>query len=234
MRKTIVLAGGLLASSLVLTGCGLANLVGAKADNREVNEYTVTDKVAKLRLSSGSGDTEIREGDAAAIKIVETLLWNSDKPKAEHKVEGDALAVTYDCPSAMDNCSVDYKIEVPKGLALELETGSGDIALVGVTGAIKADVGSGDLTGTRLGGEQVSVETGSGDASLAYASAPKLVDMVVGSGNASIELPEGPYAVDAKTSSGDKTVSVKTDPAAANKVTVRAGSGDVSVLPAQG
>ncbi|WP_157246426.1 DUF4097 family beta strand repeat-containing protein [Nonomuraea typhae] len=234
MRKTIVLAGGLLASALVLTGCGLGNLVGAKAHNKEVNEYTVTDKVAKLRLSSGSGDTEIREGSAAAIKIVETLLWNSDKPKAEHKVEGDALAVTYDCPSSMDNCSVNYKIEVPKGLALELETGSGDISLVGVTGAIKADVGSGDLAGTRLGGEQVSVTTGSGDASLKYTTAPKLVNLVVGSGNAAIELPEGPYAIDAKTSSGDEAISVKSDPAASRKVTVRAGSGDVSVTPAQG
>ncbi|MFD9939595.1 DUF4097 family beta strand repeat-containing protein [Nonomuraea sp. NPDC059023] len=227
--KTMVLAGGLLASAVLLTGCGLQNI--GKAANQETVDYSVTDKVVKLRLAGGSGDTEIREGTGGAIKVVETLKWNSDKPKTEHKVEGDTLVMKYDCPAAMDNCSVNYKIEVPKGLQLDLETGSGDIALKGVTGPIVASVGSGDLVGTGLLGKTVSVKTGSGDTKLTYAAAPDEVNLVTGSGNSVIELPAGPYAIQAVADSGDANVSVKNDPSATRKVSVKAGSGDVSVLP---
>ncbi|MFI6291761.1 DUF4097 family beta strand repeat-containing protein [Nonomuraea sp. NPDC050790] len=227
--KTMVLAGGVLAAAVLLTGCGLQNI--GKPANQEKVEYTVSDKVVKLRLDSGSGNTEIREGSGDTVKVVETLKWSSDKPRTEHKVEGGTLVMTYDCPAAMDNCSVDYKVEVPKGLPLDLETGSGDIALKGVTGPIVASVGSGDLAGTGLLGKSASVKTGSGDTTLKYAAAPDALDLVTGSGNSVIQLPGGPYAVQAVADSGDATVTVKNDPSATRKVSVKAGSGDVSVLP---
>lgn len=140
--------------------------------------------------------------------------------------------MTYDCPHAVDNCSVDYKVHVPKGMRAELETGSGDVHLRALSNPIKAKVGSGDLEGTGLTGTDLTVEAGSRDTTLKYATAPGSIDLVTGSGTAKITLPGGPYGVDAQAKSGDVTVSVTTDQNSPHKVVARAGSGDISLLPA--
>ncbi|MFI6792491.1 DUF4097 family beta strand repeat-containing protein [Nonomuraea sp. NPDC050383] len=227
--KAILLVGGLVTTAMVLTGCGLQNIT--KAADQATLSYEVKEKVARLVLVGGAGETVISEGDGSVVKVVETLRWTSAKPTTEHKVEGDALAMRYDCPEAMDNCSVDYTIEVPKGMAVDVATGSGGIRLKALGGPIKTKVGSGDLEGTGLTGTQIKVEAGSGDAMLKYATPPDSVDLVIGSGNAKIELPGGPYNVDAKAKSGDATVSVKTDHNSPHKVVARVDSGDVSILP---
>ncbi|MEV0146689.1 MULTISPECIES: DUF4097 family beta strand repeat-containing protein [unclassified Nonomuraea] len=227
--KAIVLAGGLVTTAMVLTGCGLQNIT--KATDQAILSYEVKEKVARLVLVGGAGEVVISAADGGVVKVAETLRWTSAKPTTEHKVEGDALAMRYDCPKAMDNCSVDYTIEVPKGMAVDVATGSGDIRLQALGGPVKAKVGSGDLEGTGLTGTEIKVEAGSGDTTLKYATTPDSVDLVVGSGNTKIELPGGPYNVDAKARSGDATVSVKTDLNSPHKVVARAGSGDVSVLP---
>ncbi|WP_245647033.1 DUF4097 family beta strand repeat-containing protein [Microtetraspora niveoalba] len=228
--KMMAITGGLLIAATFVTGCGLQNF--GRAANHETLGYEVKDKVARVVLVGHAGDIEIGEADADVVEVEETLRWSSRKPVAEHKVEGDALVLTYECPHAMDNCSVGYVVTVPKGLRVEVETGSGDVRLKALSGPIKAKVGSGDLDGDGMTGSELRLEAGSGDATLKYASAPDNVDVVAGSGDAKIMLPDGPYNVNADTNSGDTTVSVATDPKSPHKVVIRTGSGDVSLLPA--
>ncbi len=224
------MAGGLLATAALLTGCGLRDIT--QAANQATLDYEVKEKVARLVVVGGAGDIVIGEAAGNVVTVSETLHWSSAKPTTEHHVDGDALVMTYDCPHAMDNCSVDYKVHVPKGMRTELETGSGDIHLRALSNPIKAKVGSGDLEGAGLTGTDLKVEAGSGDTTLKYATAPDSIDLVTGSGTAKITLPGGPYDVDAEAKSGDVTVSVTTDQNSPHKVVARAGSGDISFLPA--
>ncbi|WP_259404781.1 DUF4097 domain-containing protein [Microbispora sp. H10830] len=226
----MVMAGGLLATAALLTGCGLRDIT--QAANQATLDYEVKEKVARLVVVGGAGDIVISEAAGNVVTVSETLHWSSGKPTTEHHVDGDALVMTYDCPHAMDNCSVDYKVHVPKGIRTELETGSGDIHLRALSNPIKAKVGSGDLEGAGLTGTDLTVEAGSGDTTLKYAAAPDSIDLVTGSGTAKITLPGGPYDVDAQAKSGDVTVSVTADQNAPHKIVARAGSGDISLLPA--
>ncbi|MFF4778572.1 DUF4097 domain-containing protein [Microtetraspora fusca] len=221
-----------------------------RAANKETVTYDVKDKVAGVVLVGGAGEIEVGEADGSVVKVDETLRWSSGKPVTEHKVEGDALVMSYECPHAMDNCSVNYTIKVPKGMRVEVkagsgdvhlnalsgptkvETGSGDVHLKALGGSITAKVGSGDLEGTGLTGAELKLEAGSGDATLQYATVPDKIDLSAGSGDAKITLPGGPYSVDVRTKTGDRTVSVKTDPNSPHKVVIRTGSGDVTLLPA--
>ncbi|KAB8183545.1 DUF4097 family beta strand repeat protein [Microbispora catharanthi] len=228
--RMMVMAGGLLATAALLTGCGLRDIT--QAANQATLDYEVKEKVARLVVVGGAGDIVISEAAGDVVTVSETLHWSSGKPTTEHHVDGDALVVTYDCPHAMDNCSVDYKVHVPKGMRTELETGSGDIHLRALSNPIKAKVGSGDLEGAGLTATDLTVEAGSGDTVLKYATAPDSIDLVTGSGTAKITLPGGPYDVDAEAKSGDVTVSVTTDQNSPHKVVARAGSGDISLLPA--
>ncbi|MCA2221586.1 DUF4097 family beta strand repeat-containing protein [Nonomuraea aurantiaca] len=227
--KTIVIAGGLLASALLLTGCGLKALSGPT--NQDTVTYQVTDKVAKLQLKSGSGDTVLTEYDGNAVRVTETLQWRNEKPKAEHKVDGDTLSVFYSCPKGWDNCAVNYKIEVPKGLQVDADAGSGDITMRQLTGQIEASAGSGDVDASGLGTKKIFAEVGSGNLALKFAVVPDSVEMKSGSGDASLHLPAGAYDVQTKGGSGDVQVSVDKDPASPHKVSVATGSGDVSVVP---
>ncbi|MEU4230720.1 DUF4097 family beta strand repeat-containing protein [Nonomuraea sp. NPDC026600] len=227
--KTIVIAGGLLASALLLTGCGLKSLAGPT--NQDTVTYQVTDKVAKLHVRNESGDTVITEYDGTAVRVTETIQWRNEKPKAQHKVDGDTLSVYYDCDKDWGSCSIDYKIEVPKGLQIGADAGSGNITMRQLTGQIEASAGSGDVDATGLGGKKIYAEAGSGDVEVKFAVVPDSVELESGSGEAILHVPDGAYDVKTEVGSGEATVSVKKDPSSPHKVSLTTGSGDASVLP---
>ncbi|GGO66184.1 DUF4097 family beta strand repeat-containing protein [Nonomuraea cavernae] len=229
--KTIVIAGGLLASAVLLTGCGLQSLAGPA--NQDVVNYEVADKVAKLDLRTASGDAVITEHDGTAVRVTETLQWSDTRPEAEHRVDGDTLFMTYTCKGAVNlgRCAVNYKIEIPKGLRVMVDTGSGDITLRSLTGPLETSSGSGEVSGTGLAGKTLVVETGSGDLDLKYASPPDSVEVKTGSGDVVLHVPDGSYAVSTETGSGDVAVSVKDDDASPHKISLKGGSGDISLLP---
>ncbi|MEV0197958.1 DUF4097 family beta strand repeat-containing protein [Nonomuraea sp. NPDC050691] len=231
--KTIVIAGGLLASAALLTGCGLQSLAGPT--NQDTVDYQVTDKVARLQVKSGAGDVAITEYDGSAVRVTETLQWRESKPKTTHKVEGDTLMLTYTCDdgrSSWRSCHVNYKVEVPKSLAVTVKNGSGDITLRSLTGATEVSTGSGDVDGTGLAAKSTIAEAGSGGIELKYVTAPDSVQVDAGSGDIGLRVPDGSYAVTVKTGSGDEAISVKDDDASPHKLTLEAGSGDITVSPA--
>ncbi|WP_020541794.1 DUF4097 family beta strand repeat-containing protein [Nonomuraea coxensis] len=226
--RTIAIAGGLLAGAALLTGCGLGAIAGPSKE--DTASYEVTDKVTELRLDNGSGDAVITESGGTSVRVTETLRWRGDsKPKPEHKVEGGALALSYTCPSNLGSCGVDYKIEIPKGLAVDLDSGSGDITLRALSGDVKVHVGSGDVDAADLTGKTVVADAGSGNVELKYATAPTSAQLKTGSGDISLFVPDGAYDVSTDVGSGDVKVSVKNDRSSPNKISLRAGSGNVSV-----
>ncbi|MEV0620880.1 DUF4097 family beta strand repeat-containing protein [Nonomuraea sp. NPDC050404] len=229
--KTIAISGGLLASALLLTGCGLDSMTGP--GNEDTVSYEVSEKVTALRLETGSGDTVITETDGAAVRVVETLHWRGDnKPKPEHPVRNQTLSLAYECQSDWGSCSVNYKIEVPKGLAVDVDSGSGDLTLRDLSGSLNVQMGSGDVDSAGLAGKKVSVYAGSGNVELKYVSAPEDARVETGSGDITLRVPDDGYVVKPDTDSGDVSVKIKTDNAAPRKISLTAGSGDVAVTPA--
>jgi hypothetical protein len=226
--KTIAIAGGLLASAALLSGCGLAGLGGPT--NQDTVSYEVTDKVAKLRVESGSGDTVITETGGSAIRVVETLQWRDSKPNAEHSVDGDTLFIRYDCAQGWGGCSVNYKIEIPKGLQVDADAGSGDITLRSLTGPLDVTAGSGDVDASGLAGKKVVAEAGSGNIELKYTAAPDSAALEAGSGDVTLHVPDGSYDVKTEVGSGDANVAVGKDPKSPHKLSLTAGSGNVSVI----
>ncbi|NUR86191.1 MAG: DUF4097 family beta strand repeat protein [Nonomuraea sp.] len=226
--KTMMIAGGLVGAALVLSGCGLKSVGGPT--NQETKNYQVTEKIAALQLKSGSGDTVISEYSGTAVRVTETLQWRDDKPKAQHSVNGDTLFVTYDCPgNFLGSCSVDYKIEVPKGLKLDVDSGSGDLTLRAVSGDLTLSNGSGEIQGSGLIGKRVYAKAGSGNIELKYASAPDSAEFNAGSGDVTLMVPQGSYAISSKVGSGDKNISVPNDPSSPHKVSFEVGSGDANM-----
>ncbi|MER5649446.1 DUF4097 family beta strand repeat-containing protein [Streptosporangium sp. NPDC002524] len=225
MRKNMLVAGAVVGSMFVLSGCDFA--LDFRERQQDVVSYDVTAKLTALDVSTGSGDIVVTESDRPAVHVTETIHWRGDKPTPTHPVEGGTLTLRDEC---RDNCSVDYKVEIPKGLTTKLDTGSGTITMRGLTGQVNAMSGSGDIEAGGLTAKRFAAETGSGDIEARFSAAPDGVEIEAGSGDVVAYLPRGGYDVTAETGSGDETVEVTKDPASPRKVTLKTGSGDAEVL----
>lgn len=222
-RKNIAFAAAVLGSALALTACDVN--VGF-AEDQDSLSYDVPGKIALLETHTGSGEIVVNESGRPGVHVTETLHWRGDKPKDGHSVAGDTLVLKYDC----DNCSVDYRVEVPRGLDVKVDSGSGTITLRSLSGPVKASTGSGDIDASGLTGKRVDVDTGSGDIKVKFAAVPDQVDAETGSGNGTVWLPAGTYNVTAETGSGERKIDVVQDPSAPRTVVIKTGSGDAKVL----
>jgi hypothetical protein len=117
--------------------------------------------------------------------------------------------------------------------AVTMETGSGDISGMAVSGAnVTFKTGSGDISIAGLASARAFARAGSGDITLTFTAVPAQVHVENGSGNVTLVLPPGAtqYRVDASTGSGDApVVTVPTNSASQHVITVRDGSGNISI-----
>ncbi|MEU3162835.1 DUF4097 family beta strand repeat-containing protein [Streptosporangium sp. NPDC006930] len=223
MKKNMVVAGAILGSVFVLSGCGALDF---RDRQQEVVSYDVTGELKALDVATGSGDIVVTESDREAVRVTETIHWRGDKPTLRHPVDSGTLTLRYECRR---NCSVDYKVEIPRGLTAKLDTGSGTITMRGLTGEVNATSGSGEIEGGDLTSKRFVADTGSGDVEARFSATPEDVRIETGSGDIVAYLPKGGYDVTTDTGSGQETVEVVRDPSSPRKVTLRTGSGDASV-----
>ncbi len=228
MRMKSLAAAGLLAgSALVLTACGdLPFDLDFGPRNQAVEKYDVKDAVTTLRVQSGSGDVVVNESDRTGIAVTETLHYRGDKPTDGHEVGDGTLTLAYTC----DDCSIDYNVEVPKGLNVKVDTGSGEITLRALSGPVDVSTGSGEVDASGLLGKTFVAEAGSGNVEAKFGAAPDSVTIETGSGDGIAWVPGGSYHATLHTGSGEQTVEVTNDPAAPKKIVIQTGSGDSKVL----
>ncbi|RCG32580.1 hypothetical protein DQ384_03550 [Sphaerisporangium album] len=225
----VLAAGAVLGAGLLLTGCGLGNIAGPTKQAEQA--YDVTGDVGVLRVDSDSGAIVVTESRRSGVHVTETLHWKSTKPATSHPVSGGTLRLEHKCEGDW-GCDVDYKIEIPRGLDVRLETGSGDITLRSLTGELQARTGSGVIDARDLGGGRAVAETGSGDVELRFATAPRNVEVDTGSGDGVVHVPQESYHVTLDTGSGSHTLELPNDAASPRRIIVRTGSGDAKVLKA--
>ncbi|GLW97930.1 DUF4097 family beta strand repeat-containing protein [Microtetraspora sp. NBRC 16547] len=222
-RKTIAVLGVALGIGLTVSACDVKLRINRERDSLS---YDVTDKVAALVVRTGAGDVTVNESDRTGIQVAETRDWSGAKPQNGHRVDGDTLILEYDCR----NCGIDYRIDVPRGVEVKIDSGAGDITLRSLTGPVRLSTGAGDVDANGLAGKRVSVDTGSGDVKLKFASAPDEVSTETGAGSATLWVPQGSYNVTAETAVGSRRIDVSRDSSASRSISVKTGVGDIKVL----
>ena len=246
--KNLTAAGALLVIGVALTGCGGVIRIGGPDQHDEVT-YEVA-KVGSLSVESGTGDITVTESNRTGVKVVETVNWRGDdKPKTQHPLIGDQLTLSYNCSDTpWSSCSVSYRIEVPKGLKikadsgtgtvtardltglLEATTGTGEIEMRNISGDLELHTGTGDIKGVELAGKRLTGDVGTGDVDLKYTGAPESIDFSSGAGDVTVRVPDVTYDVEVKSGTGDDSVRVKSDPSSPRKIVLTTGAGDATVL----
>ena len=167
-----------------------------------------------LFVATGSGRIHIFPGSDAEVHVKAHLHagWNAGGDINERMRQiaanppiaqsGSSIRIG-DVPMAQralyNNISIEYEISAPRGVALELKSGSGDVQVDNVGRTLKGDTGSGAIRAHGISGP-AELHTGSGDIELQEQSAGE-VKASTGSGSIRIQGLNGPLT--ARTGSGD-------------------------------
>ncbi len=241
----LILAAGIVLSLALST-------VGSLADQAIPSRQRVfTTPVQAVTVEVGRGSVTV-ERSAGPDTVVETSGTRGlTSPSDLERVSGRTLTIRSSCGWTFSNnrCSRDYVLKVPPSATLHINTGQGNVGVVGVDGALAVNSGEGDVTvrdGTGplratsgqgsvsadgLRSQDVYAESGQGDVDLGFLAPPRRVAANSGQGSVSIELPKGPdtYQIHDSSSEGTTTSTVNESSSSPRIIHATSGQGDVTV-----
>lgn len=221
-RRWILIPGVVVLLCVVV---GLVSALGPWRTHEAVVSQSYDAGISKIELTNPGDVSIIGVSGTRTLASWETH-WNYRKPAVRATRDGDTLRLRLDCSVGVE-CSADLRLDVPDGVALDVDSVDGDVGANGVGGPVTVDSKSGDVHLADVAGD-VDVHELSGDV--------KLTDI---DGNVTAETKSGDvkaYGLDGKTarlssSSGD----VHGDfGAAPERVTAETKSGDVKVAVPRG
>lgn len=228
LRSTLVATAWAAGGALVLVGV-LAAVALLVQSTRTETESVSLDDLGQLRIVARGVDLHLVPGTGASLDV--TAQVTSGPLGTDFSVErrGDDVIVTASCLHvASPGCGAEVKLAVPEGLAVEVVGGSGDIDLAGLSGVVRVDAGSGDVTGRDLRLVELDAHTTSGDLDVDFATAPFGLKLRSDNGDIEAGVPAGEQTYAARiTTRGDTSSDVPHDPAGQSFVTLESGTGDI-------
>lgn len=222
--------------TLVTVGIVIGGVLGASLLMRDTRVSTSVIDLgdsAQLRLDATSADIRIVEGDPHVVKVTARVTSGLRKTTFEMGRRGDEIKVASGCQTWLSpGCGVSLTIEVPKGLPLVINTGSGDITAESIgKGVLTVSSNSGDIRATKLAVDEFSAESGSGDIRAEFAKQPFGVKAITSSGDIKAVVPLGKrtYVVTMKSKSGDASSDIDSDADGAGFIVATSSSGDISL-----
>lgn len=220
-------------AAVVLTGCGVSIELGDDVVERTETEVVIADEVERLRVETGNGRITVT-GDTTGDVTVTARLRESDDGDATYSVRADdgTLVVEGRCDSGwFDQCSVGFDVTVPTGLAVDLETDNGRVAVRGLDGPIEVETDNGEIAGDGLGSSDVQVQTDNGRIELVFTTSPDAVTATTDNGAVVIRIPDdgGAHDVSTSTDNGSVDVDVRTDPTSDRAIVVETDNGSIDV-----
>lgn len=236
LRGRALVGSGLLAAvaAVAVSGCGIS-IERTKHEHQDISYSLDSTGLKNLAFHVSSGDVQITGSSTnSQIQVHERLNYTTNhKPAPTHRVSDGTLSLAYQCPGnglsiGFSECSVDYTVQVPAALALDLHDGSGDVRLDHWKGDVQAHLGSGNLVAHDLTGSTAAFDLGSGDVGITGASGALKVH--TSSGQVRLTSLRSVH-VTGDSSSGDVTAAFVSPPTDAVLTT---GSGQIRVtLPAR-
>ncbi|HEX4981099.1 MAG TPA: DUF4097 family beta strand repeat-containing protein [Ilumatobacteraceae bacterium] len=244
-----------LAAGSILTvgafGWGTFNVVDLLAHEvRSVSETIDAEGLSMIDIDNSTGRVVVTGTDTGKITIVARISDGLRATGNSTRVVDDRLEIRATCPLFGSMwCSVDYQIEVPAGIDLDINADDGRVEVVDVRGALTidddngsidirgaagplratTDNGSIDATGVRS--ETVSADSDNGSVEIVMVTPPRELAASTDNGSVTVVLPDTPdaYAVDASTDNGRVSNNVRTDPTSSRTITLSSDNGNVTV-----
>jgi hypothetical protein len=237
--------------AVILIVIGVSALITNIFESRRSTTQRFGDTVERLVVVSDNGEISVTAVDGTEIVIERDERYVFRRPSREANLEGTTLVLGDGCPSFnilfLGGCQVDFRVTVPAGVSIDLDSSNGDLVVEGITGGVVLRTSNGDVDLDRLTGEvdvrtsngsiigrglespSVDADTSNGRISLIFDAPPDRVVAETSNGNIDLEVPATPYRIDANTSNGDIDLDVVSDPDAARTIEVKSSNGDIDI-----
>jgi hypothetical protein len=240
------------AFTLLFSGVWVA---AAFARDSDTFQETIDEPVARLVLDADAGgDLQVVGTQGDEVVVDGTVHRGLVTPDHHEDLAGETLTLSSDCgpigPIAIAVfCSLDYVVQVPADVDVEVHGIGGTVSVVGVDGdvdvhAVGGHVELDDLSGTveveshgggveatGLASPLVTADTAGGGVDLAFVVPPERVSVLSSGGGSTVLLPPGDaeYALDTSASGGSEVIDVRTDPDAERVLKLRTSGGGITV-----
>ena len=207
--------------------------------------------IRSISVDTDDADVTITAASGDAVRVEQKVQWSFRRPTVSVAPNGNQLIIRSHCPFQLVwSCYVHLTVELPPSTAVDVHTGSGNIAAAGLTagaslttsdGNIKATgvIGNltlrssnGNVTATDSRSQAIDASSSDGTVRVDLASSPTEVHATSSNGNVTVLVPDEPgvaYQVSSHTGNGGQTVAVRTDPSSPRHITARSSDGDVRV-----
>ncbi|MEZ4744341.1 MAG: DUF4097 family beta strand repeat-containing protein [Bdellovibrionota bacterium] len=182
-----------------------------------------------LELENDAGDIKISVTQDGKAHISATKVNFGENCTLKMQRSEDKLDIEVDKKGLFKSgeCKVHFEIKVPREIALDIKSGSGDLNIIGTKGEVEFFLGSGDAV---IDAEIKELNGKSGSGSLKISGTIGEADIKLGSG--SIDIDGLTSEAEFKTGSGNLKITYKEAPVK-GELDIKAGSGDATVyLPA--
>ena len=211
-RTTALVAAGVVAA-IVLAG-GASLLASAVLSRDDVEEQSLDGDVHRLIVRNDAGTVEVVPSTDGRTHVRADRHYLFDRPDVEPELVGGTLTIDPDCGGwVLPGCSVDLRIEVARGVAVDAHSDAGDVRVRGLDG-----------------GGEVKAYSDAGDVEVDLVGTPHRVDASSDAGDVTVRVPRATYAVDADTDAGDTHVDgLVQDDRAPSTIRAYSDAGDVRV-----
>ncbi|MET7679714.1 DUF4097 family beta strand repeat-containing protein [Streptomyces sp. NPDC005423] len=249
--RSVAVAGGVVALLAGVTACG-----ASAGDDKHPDQRSFALHGRTLTVDSDDSALEIVSAPANPAGKVEVTRWWQGSvtfgkgPAVTWAMKDDRLVLRMKCSGIVADCSARHRIEVPRGIAVKVESRDGSVRARGFRDALTVRTGDGSVHVTDSSGplrlrsgdgsvraevssRRVSATTRDGSVRLELGAVPDLVESRSGDGSVTIGLPRSAaYRVTTTTGDGSARISVPRDASSAHVVTAHTGDGGITVRTA--
>ncbi len=225
MKRTVIALVMMAAAAVWAVGFEKTQTLSLPAEGLSKIEITAGAGSLKVTGVEGAGSVEVKAGivvDGVSDKDMEGYI--KDHVELELRKSGSAAVLVgrireHGFSFIPRDARIDLVVTVPKGLAVEIDDGSGGLSVVGVAGSVRIEDGSGEIEVRDVGGD-LWIDDGSGGIE---------VDGVRGK----VEIIDGSGETDVRNVTGDVSIEDGSGGVTLRKiggsVTIDDGSGSLAI-----
>lgn len=245
-RKVPARAVAVAGAVVVLVG-GLSACDASAGDDKDPDRRSFGLQSRTLTVDSDDSALEIVAADKNPAGKIEVTRWFQGSvvvgkdPEVTWSMRDDRLVLRLRCSGVVVDCSAKHRIEVPRGVSVQVQDGDGSVRARGFRDPLSIRTGDGSVRVTGSTGP-LDIRTGDGSVRVTDATGPLRMrtgdgsiranvssrDVRTHTGDGSVRLEFGAVPDRVQSRSGDGSVSIAL-PRAAYRVTTETGDGGVDV-----
>src|SRR6185295_13616645 len=127
----------LIVASLAATVCavfGISAVASVALHREDVTQTTIDADVDRLVVHGDASDVVVVRSPDERIHVRAEAHYLTDRPSPQPRIEDGVLRLSGDCGGwwLIGGCSIDYRVAVPAGTSVDVQTDAGDVEVTGL------------------------------------------------------------------------------------------------------